>query len=283
MSGSTPRKTLLVITVIFSVLATAHAWAVAPIEPFSGALKAAGLLGEIQDGVGTGLDILDASQDLLDEMESPSEGLDEFSQNSVLFNRKLNELKGDMSEIGYTKEDVSDLTDRFNSSRTSLAQKIRALRRTLHSIKRVKEIIAKNGGKDQTVYQKATLATEQQVLHLQLQQMQKQDLKDLEDRSHQMAFRKKIINDFNETAELLAKNKQNEEIYKPDFKKYSENNLRDWGFAGAIMTILVAAVLIMVLPFQEEGKILLKAGIAGIIFLYLIPLVINLYRNMLGI
>ena len=285
MSGDVTRKNILKITVVIfvSLIATAQLRAVAPIDPFSSALSATGVLSDVQGTVGDGIEILDASQDLLDEVESPSDGVDEISRNTITFNRKLNELKGDMREIGYAPDEIKDFTERFNSSKTSIAQKMRSLRRALHSMKRVRNIFSKDGGKDSMLYQKATLATEQQVMHLQLQQIQRQELKELEERRREMEERKNLINEINKTAESLAKKKEGEVNYKSVVSNYTPEKLQAWAFSGALMSIMVAALLIMILPFQEEGKLLLKAGVLGIIFIYLIPMIINLYRSWLGI
>jgi hypothetical protein len=260
--------------------------ALAPLAALSAAGEGMELLSGMQDNLGEALDVLDLSEDLLNEFGEGEGATDELSVSLLNYNREMSLLKDDMRSLGYTDEEINAFSDRMNSSQSSLSQKMRALKRTIKSVKKLKNTFQRlfnKKGADVAV-QRGILSTQQQALHLQMQQMQLQAMRDLQVKKELIASQKATENELNRTAQELAKQKvltiKSKSNHRTEFQL---TTLQKYAAMASVSLFVIGCVGLLFGLFREQGFAAIRAAVFGFILSYLLPGVVYLYRSWLGV
>lgn len=284
MSYSIARKTLLLIFVLILSM-DQSVFAMAPVAEAAGSFYGDSF-SSFAGGLTEGLDFLESSQDLLEEIGETSDGLDSFSKNMAIFNSELGALQSDLHDVGYTENEINDFTNKLSSNQSSLTQKMKSLRKALSAVRKMKSLMFNKFMEKETAtnIQKGILATEQQSLHLQLQNAQFQALKNLEDTKNSMDLKRTVTQGLNQTALEIAKKKRGQlQMLSSSDESITITKARHWAQAASIFVLIYGAIVTMFLPFRSEGQLALKTGLFGLILSFLLPLIVNLYRSWLGI
>lgn len=244
------------------------------------------IVSEFQNGLGEALDVLDLSEDLLEEFGESDGTADEFSTSLSTYNRELNLLKNDMHSVGYTDEQISDFTDRMNSGQSSLTQKMRSLKRTIRSIKKMKTSMHRlfnKKGADVAV-QRGILSTQQQSLHLQMQQMEMFALRDLEEKREKIASRKATEAELTKTTQEIAqRNLLQFRTRSNPMPEFQLTDLQKYAVMASVGLFVIGCVGILFGLFREQGMGAIRAAIFGLILSYVLPGIVYLYRSWLGV
>ncbi len=265
---------------------SSSSFALAPFVAVEAAKEGVELLSGVQDGMGEVLDVLDLTEDLALEFGDENSATDDLSVSLLSYNRELSQLKDDMGSVGYTDDQINDLSERFSSSQSSLSQKMRALKRTIRSMKRLKNAVNRifNKKGSEVAIQKGLLSTQQQALHLQMQQMQQQAMKDLQDKKDQVASRKATEEELNRTTQQIARKQldllKQRSIRQPEFQL---STLQKWAARASVLLFFVGCVGALFGLFQQQGLAAIRAGIFGLLLSYVLPGVVHLYRTWLGV
>jgi hypothetical protein len=274
----------IALTALLSV--SLSAWALAPFVAAEAAKEGVEFLSGLQDGMGEFLDILDVTEDLASELGADDATTDELSVSLFSYNRELSQLKEDMRTVGYTEEQVTDFSERLNSSQSSLSQKMRSLKKTIRSMKRLKNTVNRllNKKGAEVAVQRGLLSTQQQALHLQMQQMQWLAVKDLDEKRSELANRKATEEELNRTTQTLAKKQlaelKQQPVQKPQFQLTA---LQRWAAMASVLVFCVGCVGVLFGLFRQQGINAIRAGIFGFILSYILPGVVHLYRHWLGV
>lgn len=263
-----------------------NAEALAPFVAVEAAKEGVELLSGLQDGMGEVLDVLDLTDDLAEEFGVEGDATDEMSASLSTYNRELSQLKDDMRSVGYTDEQITDMSERFSSSQSSLSQKMRALKRTIRSMKRLKNtanrLLNKKGS--EMAVQRGLLSTQQQALHLQMQQMQMQAMRDLQAKKAEVANRKATEEELNRTTQQVARKQlelfKTRPSHQPEFHL---STLQTWAARASILLFFVGCVGSLFGLFRQQGIAAIRAGIFGFLLSYALPGVVYLYRTWLGV
>ncbi len=260
--------------------------ALAPFVAAEAAKEGVELLSGLQAGMGEVLDVLDLTDDLAMEFGAEGDSTDEMSVSLSSYNRELSQLKEDMGSVGYTEEQITDMSTRFSSSQSSLSQKMRALKRTVRSMKRMKNAFNRVFNKKGTevAVQRGILSTEQQALHLQMQQMQMQAMRDLQAKKSEIANRKATEEELNRTTQQIAR-KQLERLkerptHQPEFQL---STLQKWAARASLLLFFAGCVGFLFGLFRQQGISAIRAGLFGFLLSYVLPGVVHLYRTWLGV
>lgn len=248
-------------------------------------------LSTITGGVDSSVDLLESSSDLLDEISDESSDLGQFTKDISTYNRNMKDLEGDMRYLGYSEDDIARNLQKLGSNKHSLEQKMRALTKSVKSVKKMKALISKltaiaaaKGGGGPDPSSQAMLANQQQLLHLQIQQQKNDEMNDLDKKMTEMAFKKSIALELDKARIDLIKSKENSS---------NKSRVGEWSMQlgdiqkKVIQISLCLCVLgclgLMVSFFRDEGIKTLKAGFLGVVLAYLLPSVITLYSRWLGV
>jgi Fe2+ transport system protein B len=192
-----------------------------------------------------------------------------------------------MRTIGYTDSEISSFSEIFNSNQNSLTQKIRALKRTIRSVKELKNTLNRllNKEGEQRAVQRGILSTEQQALHVQMQQVQMMAMRDLREKKEEIENRKAIKEELDKTAEEIAKKSISQ--MKPKSLSYQEGFkltlLQRWAASASLFTFIMGCIGVMFGLFHHQGIAAIRAGIFGLMLSYLLPAIIHMYRSWLGV
>lgn len=265
---------------------SSSSFALAPFVAVEAAKEGVELLSGVQDGMGELLDVLDLTDDLALEFGDENSATDDLSVSLLSYNRELSELKDDMRTVGYTDDQINDLSERFSSNQSSLSQKMRALKKTIRSMKRLKNAVNRifNKKGSEVAIQKGLLSTQQQALHLQMQQMQQQAMKDLQDKKAEIAIRKATEEELNRTTQQIARKRLELLKQRPArLPEFQLSTLQKWAARASVLLFFVGCVGSLFGLFRQQGMAAIRAGIFGLLLSYILPGVVHLYRTWLGV
>lgn len=254
---------------------------------FSSAMSGASML---SGGLDSTVDLLESSTDLMDEISEESSDLGQFTSDIKIYNRSMKDLEKDMRYLGYSEDEIGTNLKKLGSNKLSLEQKMRALTKSVKNIKKMKAWIAKlsavssvSGGSAPDPSNQAILANQQQLLHLQIQQQKNSDMNELDQKMTDLAFKKSIAYEIDRAKIDLINSK--EKASKPRFKEWSSSisGLQRKAVRISLCLCVLGCLGLMVSFFREEGIKTLKAGFLGVVLSYLLPSVVMLYSQWLGV
>lgn len=274
-------KTITFTTIlVFSISANAFI-------SFDAAISSANVLA---GGLDSSMDLLESSSDLLGEISEDSSELGQFTKDMSQFNKSMKSLESDMRYLGYSEDQISLNMKKLSSNKNSLEQKMRALTKSVKNVKKIKDLISKlstmaavKGGGVPDPSSQAILANQQQLLHLQIQQLKNGEMSALDEKISDIEFKKSIAQelDLAKIDLINSKEKSNKNIFRNKPDNYI--NLQDRSIKISICLCVMGCIGLMITFFRSEGIATLKAGLLGIILSYLIPSIVNLYSQWLGL
>lgn len=259
---------------------------------FDSAVGAASML---SGGLDSGIDLLESSSDLMGEISDESSDSGQFSVDMKSYNQGLKKVEQDMRYLGYSQNDISSNLSSLNSNKMTLEQKMKALTKSVKNIKKMKVFISKlismaalKGGSGPDPSNQAMLANQQQMLHLQIQQLKNNELNELKQKTSEIAFKKSIAYELDlAKVDLInskeAVSKKNNLMKSNSESLFNMNNIQTKAIKMSLCLCVLGFVGLMIGFFKEEGLATLKVGFLGIILSYLLPSIINLYGKWLGI
>ncbi|MFN3453758.1 MAG: hypothetical protein ACK41T_02285 [Pseudobdellovibrio sp.] len=243
----------------------------------------------ISSGVGSAIDMMETSTDLLNEIGEGSSEAEQFIKDISEFNRGIKSIESDMRDLGYTEEQIQYNIGRITSSRSTLEQKMKALNKSIKSIKKMGNMLsqlssATGGGSKSDPATQAILSTQQQLLHIQFQQLKNEELKTLNQEADDLSFRKSIATELDKAKIDLIKSKENDKIIKISKNTSLEvSDIQKKAIQISLTLCVLGCIGLMISFFRSEGMATLKTGFFGVVISYLLPSIVSLYTKWLGI
>ncbi len=254
---------------------------------FDTAIRGAAVLG---GGIDSSIDLLESSSDLLGEISDESSEIGQFTNDIKAYNRNIKDLERDMRYLGYSEDEIGSNLKKVNSSKLSLEQKMRALTKSVKNIKKMKNLLSKlatmaamNGGTGPDPSNQAILANQQQLLHLQIQQLKNGEMNELDEKMSDLAFKKSIAYELDQAKINLINSKENVQKKNIFTTSYQVQGLQRKAIQLSLCLCVLGCIGLMVTFFRPEGAAILKAGFFGVVLSYLIPSIVSLYTQWLGI
>lgn len=255
---------------------------------FDSAISGAAALG---GGIDSSIDLFESSTDLLGEIADESSELGQFTNDIKTYNRSIKDLERDMRYLGYSEDEIGSNLRRVNSNKLSLEQKMRALTKSVKSIKKMKSLLAKlssiaavKGGAGPDPSNQAILANQQQLLHLQIQQLKNGEMSELDEKMSDLAFKKSIAYELDQAKIDLVNSKENGQKNKLfNTASFNVQGLQKKSIQISLCLCVLGCIGLMITFFRSEGAATLKAGFFGVVLSYLIPPLVTLYSQWLGI
>lgn len=237
------------------------------------------------------VDLLESSTDLLNEVNDDTSANGQFTTDMKEFNRGIKDLEYNMRYLGYSEDDIRTNLQKLSSNKLSLEQKMRALTKSVRNIKKMKAMLNKispNGGaqtKSNTdPSNQAILANQQQLLHLQINQLKQNEMSQLDGQISDLAFKKSIAYELDRAKVDLINSKERSKTRKLlSSSSFNIATLQKRAIQMSLCLCVLGCIGLMVTFFKEEGLATLKAGFLGVVLSYLIPSIVTLYSHWLGI
>lgn len=244
----------------------------------------------LSGGLDSTVDLLESSTDLMDEISEESSDLGQFTNDINTYNRSIKDMESDMRYLGYSEDEIGLNLQRLGSNKLSLEQKMRALTKSVRNIKKMKAWIAKlsavssgGGGSAPDPSNQAILANQQQMLHLEILKQKNSDMNELDQKRTELAFKKSIVVELDRAKIDLINSK--EAASKPRTKNWSSSisDLQQKAVRISLCLCVLGCIGLMVSFFRDEGLKTLKAGFLGVVISYLLPSIVTLYSQWLGV
>jgi len=244
----------------------------------------------LSGGLDSTVDLLESSTDLMDEISEESSDLGQFTNDINTYNRSIKDMESDMRYLGYSEDEIGLNLQRLGSNKLSLEQKMRALTKSVRNIKKMKAWIAKlaavssvSGGSAPDPSNQAILANQQQMLHLEILKQKNSDMNELDQKRTELAFKKSIVVELDRAKIDLINSK--EAASKPRTKNWSSSisDLQQKAVRISLCLCVLGCIGLMVSFFRDEGLKTLKAGFLGVVISYLLPSIVTLYSQWLGV
>lgn len=246
-------------------------------------------VGGISGSVGSAIDMMETSTDLMNEIGEGSAEAEQFVKDITEFNRGIKSIESDMRSLGYTEEQIQYNIGRMTSSKSTLEQKMKALSKSIKSVKKMKNLLGQlssvaGGGNKSDPANQAILSTQQQLLHIELQKLKNEEIKTLNKEMEELAFKKSIATELDKAKIDLIKSKETAVKLKNSNSSYFEvYGIQKKAIQLSLTLCVLGCIGLMISFFRSEGMATLKTGFVGVIISYLLPSIVNLYSKWLGI